>query len=130
MKLENIFRAVVISWMILLTANYSFAKAVNATDTKITSNIKDVDSSNSTVKESEHPFDDSLITAKVKGKFIQQKLFGSRDIAAITIEVETNNGVVALTGTADNQNQVNNAINIAKTVGGVKSVENMVHIKQ
>ena len=93
-----------------------------------TAGVNDVDTGHLTVKGSHHPLDDSLITSKVKGMFIQQKLFGDKEIAAITIKVETNNGVVSLSGTADNQEQIDNAIKIAKSIKGVKSVKSTVKI--
>lgn len=90
--------------------------------------VKDVDTSKLTVKGSSHPLNDSLITAKVKGMFIQQKLFGDKDVAAMSISVETNNGVVTLSGTADNQEQITNAINMAKKIAGVKEVKSTVTV--
>ena len=93
-----------------------------------TAGVTDVDSSNLTIQGSQHPLEDAAITAKVKGMFIQQKLFGDKDIAAITISVETNNGIVSLSGTSDNQQQINNAIKIAKSVKGVKKVKSTVKI--
>lgn len=65
---------------------------------------------------------DSAITAKVKSAFIKEKLFGS-DVAAMSIRVETINGVVYLSGTADSREQVRNAIRIAKSIKGVRHVD-------
>ena len=93
-----------------------------------TEGVKDVDATKLTVNDSQQPFTDTLITAKVKGMFIQQKLFGDKDVAAMTIQVETNNGVVTLGGTADNQAQADNAVKIAKTVSGVKEVKSNIKI--
>jgi len=90
--------------------------------------VRDVDTSQLKVKSSNQPFTDSFITAKIKGKFIQQKLFGDKDISAMNIIVETNNGVVTLSGTADDQNQIDNAIKIAKSVSGVKSVKSIIKL--
>jgi hyperosmotically inducible protein len=64
----------------------------------------------------------------VKGMFIQEKLFGDKDIAAITIKVETVDGVVSLSGTADNKQQADNAIKLAKSVKGVKDVKSTIEI--
>jgi osmotically-inducible protein OsmY len=61
--------------------------------------------------------------------FIQKKLFGDKDIAAMSIKVETNNGTVTLSGEADNKEQVNNAISIAKSVTGVIQVKSSVSIQ-
>ena len=89
---------------------------------------KDVDDSKLTVNGSAHPLSDAMITAKVKGMFIQQKLFGDQDIAAMSINVTTSNGVVSLSGTADSQTEIDNAVTIAKSVKGVKEVKVVVSI--
>lgn len=94
-----------------------------------TAGVTDVNITTLAVKGvSDQPLADTLITAKIKGMFIQQKLFGDVDISAMAINVETNNGVVTLSGKADNQTQVDNAITIAKSVTGVKSVKSTVQI--
>lgn len=91
--------------------------------------VKDVDTSKLNVKSSNQPFTDSYITAKIKGKLIQQKLFTEKDIAAMSIKVETNNGVVTLSGTADDKKQIDNAIKIARSVSGVKEVKYTVAVE-
>lgn len=93
-----------------------------------TPGVKDVDVSNLQIKGSSQPLSDALITAKIKGLFLQQKLFGNKDIAAITIKVETNNGEVLLSGTADNNAQINTAIRLAQSISGVKNVKSTVQI--
>lgn len=90
--------------------------------------VQDVDASQLQAKSSDQPTADTLITAKIKGMFVQKKLFTSSDVAAMTIHVETNNGIVYLTGMADNQNQVDNAILIAKSVKGVKDVKANINV--
>lgn len=90
--------------------------------------VKDVNTSHVTVKDSAQPMTDALITAKVKGRFIQEKVFGDQDIAAVNISVETKNGVVYLTGAVNNDEQIKNAIKIAGEVKGVKKVE--YHVKK
>lgn len=104
-------------------------QATKATElAESTEGVQDVDTSNLTVKGSQHPLTDAYITSKVKGMFIQQKLFGDKDVAAMTIKVETQDGVVSLSGNADNQDQIDNAIKIAKAVVGVKDVKSSVNI--
>jgi hyperosmotically inducible protein len=95
-----------------------------------TPGVTDVDTSKLSTTDSQHPLDDSAITAKVKGMFIQKKLFSNTDISAMTISVETNNGVVSLSGTAESEQQINNAINITRSVKGVKSVNSTIKISQ
>lgn len=88
--------------------------------------VKDVDTSKLTVKKSNQLTKDSLITAKIKGLFIQHKLFTHHDISVTGIKVETNNGIVSLSGKALNQTEINNAKTLAKSVKGVKKVKSSV----
>jgi hyperosmotically inducible protein len=89
--------------------------------------VSDVDTSKLNVKDSQQPLTDTYITAKVKGLFIREKLFGDKDISAINISVETKNGIVYLSGHVDNNDQIKNAIAIIKkSVPDVKGVEYMV----
>lgn len=75
-----------------------------------------------------HQRSDTVITADIKQAFLKEKLFGNRDISALGINVETHNGVVHLSGSADNASQLGTAISLANTVKGVKSVESEVKI--
>lgn len=93
-----------------------------------TDGVKNINDDNLKVKDSTQPFADLAITAKVKGMFIREKLTG-KDIPAISISVETTNGVVYLSGTVSNQAQIDNAISIAKTISGVKNVESTIKIE-
>ncbi len=90
--------------------------------------VRDVNTDKLNVKESQHPMDDTYITAKVKGMFIQEDLFSDKDVAAMPISVETNNGVVHLSGSVDNKTQIKNAIKIAESVKGVKKVESRLTV--
>lgn len=61
---------------------------------------------------------DTWVTTKVKTKIVRDKaLKGS------SIEVSTNNGIVTLTGTVTTDAQRQHAIAVAKTIKGVKDVE-------
>lgn len=68
--------------------------------------------------------DDSTITTKVKSA-----LLADPDIKSFDIKVETNKGVVQLSGFVDSQARVDRAVAIAKGVEGVKSVENRLSVK-
>lgn len=92
--------------------------------------VRDVDTEKLKIKESKHPMDDAYITAKVKGLFIQHDLFSDEDVATMPVSVETNNGIVYLSGTVDNEEQLKNAIKIAKTVKGVNKVESRLVVAQ
>jgi len=85
--------------------------------------VREVDASNLNIKESQQPFEDMLTTAKIKGLLIREDIFGTKDIASVNLSVETNNGVVYLSGTVDNKQQIDNAIKLIKGIAGVKKVE-------
>jgi hyperosmotically inducible periplasmic protein len=91
-----------------------------------TQGVTDVNAPKLTVKSSKQPFTDTLITSKIKGIFIKEKIFSKEDIAAVKIHVETRNGVVYLTGTADNAEQADNAVKLARSVSGVTKVKSTV----
>ncbi len=94
-----------------------------------TQGVKDVKSSQLMVKQSDHEMSDVAITAKVKGIYMKEKLFGENDIAVTGVSVDTTNGVVYLTGTVDNESQIHNAIKLAKSIHGVKKVESKLTVK-
>lgn len=67
--------------------------------------------------------DDATITSKVK-----MELMGNRATSAMRTEVDTNNGVVTLTGTAKNRAEKELATEVAKKVKGVLKVNNQMNI--
>ena len=67
--------------------------------------------------------DDSGVTAKVKAKFAEDSI-----VSAIEIGVETNDGVVTLTGKVPTQAEKSEAQKVALTADGVKRVVNNVVI--
>ena len=69
--------------------------------------------------------DDGIITTKVKAELIAEPGLNSTDISAVTRD-----GVVQLSGFADNQAQIDRAAEIARGVEGVKSVVNELSIKK
>lgn len=89
--------------------------------------VKDVDTQLLKIKNSAQPFTDTSITAKVKGTFIREKIFG-KDVPP-DLKVETNNGIVYLSGTAKSQHEINTAIDLAKSVTGVKKVESRLKLQ-
>jgi hyperosmotically inducible protein len=94
-----------------------------------TQGVSDVNTQSLKVKESQHKMSDSTITAKIKGVYIREKLFGSKDISVTGVTVETTDGVVYLTGTVDSQSQADNAIKLAKSISGVKKVDSKLAVK-
>ena len=74
--------------------------------------------------EAKNKIDDAAITAKVKTAII-----GEPGLKALQINVDTANGVVTLTGTADSERSLERATQVAQSVQGVKSVENRLNLK-
>jgi osmotically-inducible protein OsmY len=68
--------------------------------------------------------DDSSITAQVK-----MTLLYHRSTSAIKTQVETKNGVVTLTGKANNLAEFNLATRLTNDINGVKSVKNMMSVE-
>jgi len=68
--------------------------------------------------------DDSVITTKVK-----TALFVDPDVKSLDIGVETFKGVVQLSGFVNSAEQARKAVEIAKSVEGVRSVKNSLVVK-
>ena len=68
--------------------------------------------------------DDSVITAKVKAAILDEPTLSSAEI-----NVETFKGTVQLSGFVSSQSAVNKAVEVARHVGGVRSVKNDMRIK-
>ena len=68
--------------------------------------------------------EDGWITTKIKSDFVVDKL-----VSATNIHVNTDNGVVHLSGVAKNRDEANRAVQIARGVKGVKSVRNEMQIE-
>jgi hyperosmotically inducible periplasmic protein len=62
--------------------------------------------------------DDAAITTKVKSSFVADP-----QVSALAINVQSSQGVVHLTGTANNEQERQRAIQIAQAVQGVKQVD-------
>jgi hyperosmotically inducible protein len=69
--------------------------------------------------EASKAIDDAALTTKVKAA-----LLADDQVKGTQINVDSNNGVVKLTGTVDSPGQVSRALEIAKGVQGVQKVEN------
>ena len=68
--------------------------------------------------DSDQPVEDTWITTKVKSG-----LLADTDTSGLQIEVETNNGVVGLSGQLDSQQQVDAAVRVAEGIEGVVEVD-------
>jgi len=65
--------------------------------------------------------DDAAITAKVKSAILAET-----GLRVLQVKVDTVDGVVTLTGTADSQRNIDKAKELASSVAGVKGVENQL----
>ncbi|MBS0544700.1 MAG: BON domain-containing protein [Proteobacteria bacterium] len=68
--------------------------------------------------------DDSVITTKVKAAILNEP-----SLKVAEINVETFKGVVQLSGFVKSQADINKAVEVARGVGGVKSVKNDMRLK-
>jgi hyperosmotically inducible protein len=68
--------------------------------------------------------DDTVITTKVKAAILNEPTLKSAEI-----NVETFKGVVQLSGFVSSQAAETRAVEVARTVGGVKSVKNDMRLK-
>jgi osmotically-inducible protein OsmY len=69
--------------------------------------------------------DDSVITTKVKSL-----LAGDDFLKSFEISVETYKGTVQLSGFVDSQKAIDKAVEITRSVKGVKSVKNNLNVKK
>ena len=67
---------------------------------------------------------DAMITTKIKAEHAKDK-----DVSATRISVDTNNGVVTLSGTAKSKAEADKAVQLARNVKDVKSVKNNIKIE-
>jgi hyperosmotically inducible protein len=68
--------------------------------------------------------DDAAITAKIKGDILSDRL-----LKVLQINVTTTNGIVTLSGVVDSKESIDRAVEIARRVKEVKSVENSLVVK-
>jgi osmotically-inducible protein OsmY len=69
-------------------------------------------------------FDDTAITTKVKAA-----IFNEPTLKSAEINVETFKGIVQLSGFVSSQADINRAVEVARSVKGVKSVKNDMRVK-
>ncbi|AYH43035.1 BON domain-containing protein [Azoarcus sp. DN11] len=68
--------------------------------------------------------DDSVITTRVKTAFVQDKAVDALDIKVVTFK-----GAVQLSGFANNRQEMERAVQLARSVKGVTSVKNDIRVK-
>lgn len=68
--------------------------------------------------------DDAAATAKIKAALV-----ADREIDGLNINVATSKGIVQLSGYANNQQEVDRAINIARALSPTQTVQNDIRLK-
>lgn len=112
----------------VVTTDQEYERAVTIANS--IEGVKAVNVDNLKVTASKSPIADTIITAKVKGKFLKEKLFGDKEIEFWPVSVETKDGVVYLTGVVATEVEQDNLIQLAKDVKDVKSVSSTITVRQ
>jgi hyperosmotically inducible protein len=72
----------------------------------------------------EHALEDGALTAKIKSKMALDD-----SVKALNIDVDTNAGVVMLSGTVHSQAEKSRAVQLARETSGVKSVDDKLVVR-
>ncbi|MBV9576571.1 MAG: BON domain-containing protein [Gammaproteobacteria bacterium] len=83
-----------------------------------------VNTSQGVLTDTPTPNPDLVITKNIESKFLEEKT-----LAGLNILVKTTDGNVILEGTVDTKQQLNTAINLAKSVSGVKDIQSKLILK-
>ena len=75
------------------------------------------------VEKTNEVIDDAAITTKIKAEYAKDKT-----VSAMKIHVDTDKGVVKLSGVAKSKEEASKAVEIAKRVHGVTSVKNDITV--
>jgi len=102
------------------TAGKKVDQAIAKLDDKVD---KTADSAREQTAKAGQAMDDAAITAAIKAHILAEP-----GLKVLKIDVDTVNGVVTLSGSADSQQNVEKAAQIASAVHGVKSVENRLAV--
>ncbi|PIJ50258.1 molecular chaperone OsmY [Erwinia sp. OLTSP20] len=120
-KIKNLLA--IMAGMLLLTG---VASADDSLSGKVKSAASDAGAKiDSSMKKVDSYMDDSGITAKVKAALVNDSAIKSTDIS-----VKTQKGVVTLSGFVADRQQADNALALARSVAGVKSVTDQLQLKE
>lgn len=89
--------------------------------------VLDVNADNLTVTHNQHPLYDIYLTAKVKGALIQNDVLG-QDVSSWTVQVETTNNTVYLSGTVRSEQKKEALVKTARSVKGVNEIQDTLKI--
>ncbi|STX52880.1 osmotically inducible protein Y [Legionella busanensis] len=91
--------------------------------------VKSVNADHLSITNSKAPLTDTMLTAKVKGVILKEKLFGKKAVEYWPIKVETKNRIVYLTGEVDNDRERANITSLAKNIRGVRAVHSAIAVR-
>jgi hyperosmotically inducible protein len=108
-------------------------EGVASVDNKLTLNPDQgkgmVGSAEEKTKEGYAETKDALSNARITSE-VKLKFAADDTVKALNIDVDTNNGVVTLSGTVNSKKELNQAVQLAKSVDGVKHVKSNLTISQ
>lgn len=84
--------------------------------------VRDVDTASLVIKEASNNIYDLILTAKVKGALVREKVFPGYDVNNLPIAIHTSFRIVYLVGLTDNIMQRRSAILVSQAVPGVMRV--------
>ncbi|BES86388.1 molecular chaperone OsmY [Pectobacterium araliae] len=116
---------------VVTLSGFVSSQALSTRAVEITTQVEGVESVSDKLQVKDNPSqsvgaytDDAVVTSTIKAKLLADDIVPSRKV-----KVETQEGVVLLSGTVDNKAQSDRAESIAKAVDGVKSVKNDLTVK-
>lgn len=89
--------------------------------------VKDVKALRLTINQGNKLSSDEVVTAKIRGIFIREKIFGEK-ISDIPFDIQTTHGVVHLDGKGSNKSTVERAIQLIHSIPGVKDVTSQIKL--
>jgi len=94
-----------------------------------TDGVVDVDTSNLKIEDSHQAIADILLTSKIKAKLISENIFSDKDISLWTVEIETQEGKVYLSGTVKKKEEKQAIVDVVKSTEGAKLEVDDIRIK-
>lgn len=110
-----------------VSSKTAYSKAI--TIAQSVDGVKVIDAKNLTVNNSKTPLTDLGITARIRGKILQKKLFNEAQIGKLNFSIETRNRVVYLNGKVESSAIRDNLLKIIRSVDGVKNIKDLLKVQ-
>lgn len=105
----------------------AYAEAITVTQS--VDDVKAIEAKNLTINNSKTPLTDLKITAEIRGKLLQKKLFNKTQIGTLNFSIETRNRIVYLNGKVESQAIRDNLLKIVHSVSGVKDIKDLLKVQ-